>query len=103
MPTNDFELMSNSPDRVEENEKIAAIKMGEEIARNLAKAEAGHKQAAVEAETSRILRDEETRSLRERLAAENTAEEASLQRQFIDSALPEVAQLFELLRGRTSK
>lgn len=77
--------------RVEENEKIAAFKAREEITRSLAKAEAAQKQAALEAETNRILRDEETRSLRERLAAENTAGEASLQRQFVEHALPVVA------------
>jgi regulator of protease activity HflC (stomatin/prohibitin superfamily) len=78
--------------RVEENEKIAAFKAREEIARRMAAAEAAQRQAAVEAETSRIVHDEEARALRERLAAENTAGEVSVQRQFIETALPVVAR-----------
>lgn len=78
--------------RVEENEKIADYKAEQEFARNLARAEAARKQAEIEAETSRLVNDEKTRGLRELLAAENTAGETSLQRLFIESALPTVAQ-----------
>lgn len=78
--------------RVEENEKIADYKAAQEAARSLARAEAARKQAEIEAETSRLVNDEKTRGLRELLAAENTAGETSLQRLFIESALPTVAQ-----------
>lgn len=78
--------------RVEENERLAGFKAEQDAARALAKAEAGRARAALEAEASRVAHDEETRALRERLAAENSAGDASLQRQFVEKALPAVAQ-----------
>ncbi len=77
--------------RIEEHERAQLFQVEQEQTRLEISAKAERERAEIQAESSQILNEEKSRSLREHLEAEGTATPASLQRMFIEKALPSVA------------
>jgi len=78
--------------RAEHLERLARYAVEQEQERERIKAEAAREREAVNAEAARVASEEALRALRERLAVENTAGPASLERAFLTEALPTVAE-----------
>ncbi len=77
---------------VEENEKILLFKADNEIERKKKEAEAGRECTKILTESEKILNDEKIRFLRDSIESNNVANEAGLQRLFIEKVLPEFSQ-----------
>ncbi len=69
----------------------APSQVAQELERERLRAEAARERAEIEAQTERALNDEHVRALRERLSAENSAGPASMERLFVEQALPSIA------------
>lgn len=78
--------------RVEQNEAIAMYKLQQELEREQQKQTARFAQAKHETETQRIIHQEQAEALAHRIEVENNTSPASLERHFIEHALPTVAQ-----------
>jgi hypothetical protein len=78
--------------RVEQNEGLQRYKLEQNLSRDQLAVEAEQTQAAIKAAAQRILSEEEIRTLKDRLAVEDQAGPASLERLFYAKALPELAQ-----------
>ena len=89
----DEEASKRERRRSEQADTLAAEKSTREAERLRSAAEAERERAQIAAEAKRIEADEATRALRERLAAESTAGEASMQRLYLTEAVPQIASL----------
>jgi len=86
--THDEELFKLDRFRVEQNEDIALFKVDQAQRRAKLQSEAWLERAELKAEAQRMLNEEETRALREKLDAENGAGPAAMERLFVTEALP---------------
>ena len=78
--------------RTEQTEALNRFKVEEELRRQKLKADADFERAKLQTEAWQLQSEEEVRQQRARIDAENSAGPASLQRVFVEKALPAVAE-----------
>ncbi len=78
--------------RAEQVERLAHLKAEQAVARERLTSEAALEREKLSAQAARLRFDEQVNELRARIDAENSASPASLQRSFMEKALPVVAQ-----------
>lgn len=78
--------------RVEQNEAMAKYKLTQEVERQRQKIQIRTEEDAAKLEAQRLAQDLEIDALRRKLEAENTATPLSLEKNFIETALPAIAQ-----------
>jgi len=78
--------------RVEQNEAMAKYKLTQEVERQRQKIQIRAEEDAAKLEAQRLAQELEIDALRRKLEAENTATPLSLEKNFIETALPAIAQ-----------
>lgn len=79
-------------ERAEQLERLARLKAEEQVVRERLTSEAALERQRLAAEGARVQAEEQVRELRARIEAESVASPASLQRAFVEKALPAVAE-----------
>lgn len=79
--------------RVEQNESIANYKLKQDIEKEKERMKWELEKTQQEVEKQKMLNDEELKALREKIKVENTITPVSLEKNFIENALPEIAKV----------
>ncbi len=79
--------------RVEQNEGIAKYKFEQEVEREKQKMELYLEKTQKEVEAKNLIHQEEAKALRTKIQAENTTSPISLEKHFIEKALPAIAEV----------
>jgi hypothetical protein len=78
--------------RVEQTEGISAFKLEQELARDRQRIQLRSDERRAESESNRLAHQVEVEALRQRMEAENSATPLSLEKNYIETALPAIAE-----------